>query len=308
MKTPKSIHNYLKYSLLILVLGSLTSCYEHQGSGYYYIFPDDTHLVVYEGKLVGFPYEVEDALDHPKSGYQYKLIHITSSDYIGSPLLSLYDNPIFYDLRSQGGWNNWKEQIKLGKNYDMSLKDSSYIREVEDGNTTLAYNEVYRFLTKEDLTGAPAYLHLVLDSIKEYFTGEIFYQKVKKWEVDKIEDLNGLDITNDPDWKCYNDNIYSFTKSGKVKYEPGLDICDTDQVLEDKGLQEIYLTYSIETPDFVSFDSPGKMILEIQVPEPAKEFVEDFSFEIIASDFDASQFRITKSTGESADLLLVPSP
>lgn len=307
----KAINKFLKYTLVGLIIGSFASCEEYQGAGYILVFPDDVTIAVKGSSLniTGYIDITDSPIYEKRAGSKSKLTS-HSNNYDQTSLFGNVGSLRYIDMRASNGWNNWKKQFGLGVNYLLTLEDTFVKRkEPGTGEGKNVYNDLYTFITKDDLTGPPAYLHLVVDSIDDFSDGgaTFRFQKIKKWEVEKILDNNGVDLTNDPDWKCYNDNIYTFAKTGQVQYEPGTDVCDSDQILKDKGLQQIFLTYSIETPDFVSFENPGKMILNFQVPEPAKEFVEDFSFEIIASDFNAVQFRITKTSGEQADLYLIPS-
>lgn len=161
-------------------------------------------------------------------------------------------------------------------------------------------------LNVESATSPPAYLHLALNSLTETSPRQDGIWAIHKtWVVDTIKDLNGAIVTNDPDWVCYSDNEYDFRKNSTVLYRPGTNICPADQLLDDKGLSEVWINYTIRS-EFRDFDNPGKISMEFKVPEPAKEFIDDFSVEIMYSDFNRAVFRISKDTGEQADLILSP--
>lgn len=220
----------------------------------------------------------------------------------------------FVDFRLDNGWNNWRDHLQSGTNY----KDGLYFRQAatdgglhQEKQSPLASDPDTRnefLLTTAHANGPPAYLHLILDSLKDYNPPALtdFNSVTKTWTVDTIKDLNGAIVTNDPDWVCFSDNAYIFTKSSFVKYFPGNLDCPEDEELVRRGLSGIWLSFTINTPEFQSFENPGRILMDFQVSETAKEYIEDYTVEIMYSDFKRVVFRISKDTGEQADLILSP--
>lgn len=116
-------------------------------------------------------------------------------------------------------------------------------------------------------------------------------------------DLNGLDVTNDSKWQCYNDNRYNFKKSSIVAYDTRAKRCDIDNTLLSSNISVIYQPFEIFSEN-EDFNNPGKITLVFKDDDSGSEI---YSMEIRFSDFDKAIFRVSNSLGEKADLHLITS-
>jgi hypothetical protein len=245
--------------------------------------------------------------------YQYREYSSESKPTTKSYKRFVVDNNV--EVRAGNGWSNLGDLFSIGTEYGSSIKYTSVTKvepsEFNSSNDNSDHTYTDYYITKSMLTSPPAYLHLTLDSIFDIRVSPGFAVaplKFKEWQVDKIMS-NGADVTNAAGWSCYADNLYTFRKNGSVKYEPGLVSCDIDQTLADNDLQSIFLNFTLE-PEFLDFDNPGKISLSFDIPtlKPGVQLdPEDFTFEILSSDFQSAVFKITNGSGESAELHLVPT-
>lgn len=226
-----------------------------------------------------------------------------------APVSLIFYNLKVVDLRLANGWNNWREANIHGENMLSNYKTEEDVL-VDFTSEYASYRTTYT-IPASSCINPPAYLHLVLDNIDDFKSNSDLLRfsntdiKAKKWVVEKILDLNGVDVTNDPDWDCYNDNVYTFAKNLSVKYETGDKTCeDVDDFLRDNGLQNVYQSFTI-TPERVDFDDPGKISLTFNAP-PTDPELKDYEIEILSSDFESAVFRISKENGDQADLYLIP--
>lgn len=302
----------VKFLLVLAPIIFLSSCTDYTWADYLRT-PKSSYAAVSSGKNAFYTQEpnafeiLPYSIDPASKGFNETMILSHEEFPNSNAIFVIYSTWAISDVRLHNGWNTWRTQINLKypQNLEFPISDSNTSKTV--GRTTFYYERDFYTVNPSNCTSPPAYLHLVLDSINDFKPGiSLFEIKSKAWKVVKIEDINGLDVTNSPGWKCYNDNIYTFRKNSTVRYEPGLDACDDDLELKNKGLENIFLDFTITAPDFFDFDNPGKIIMEIAAPPLASDLVEDYTMEIISSDFSSAVFRISNSSGQQADLHLVP--
>ena len=125
----------------------------------------------------------------------------------------------------------------------------------------------------------PAHLHFVLDSWDEFTPNT---RPEKTWEVTKVVDADGKDLSQDPDWFYYVDNRMTFQKTQTFVFIPGqlrsdeeLDLFGT---LQDH--EKLYGTYK-----FSDFNAGGDLILTLSFPD----FKEDLT--VVSSDYNSVVLR-----------------
>lgn len=307
-----------KIPILAYLALSLSSCnYTYKGSNL--IFPKDSHAGMSFGKL-GFEsngavgqFGVVDGKGI-NNEYQQSLIIAEENYHKKGQWRGEYDFVQIVDLRLYNGWNNWLALQVGGSSYlsrfnigeELEKRDINILN-----NTDIKHYRVDFRIMESSCSSPPAYLHLVLDSLDDFkndnpiIDANLRNAKGKRWVVDKILDINGTDVTNHPDWDCYNDNIYTFLKRSVVRYETGPKTCDVDQALEDLGLQKVFQSYKI-TPERLDFNNPGKISMTFKAPPGNNLGLEDYKVEIMSSDYNSAVFRISNKNGGQADLHLIP--
>ena len=212
------------------------------------------------------------------------------------------------EIRIANGWNNWRDFHNNNQIKGQLVTRNELVHTEESEEFKADIFEV----SGAYATSPPAYLHLSLRSLTDLSSDGtddetmFFGSKSKAWRVNRIE-KDGVDITNDLDWACYNDNEYVFSKTGKVKYSPGLSTCDVDQAIANEGLTNVWFNYAIE-PEELNYEDPGKITLTFTSSAEVLGYsFDDFVIEIIESDFNSAVFRVTNGLGEQADLYMVPA-
>ena len=156
---------------------------------------------------------------------------------------------LLFDVRSPAGYSSWSEP-----EYD----DIS------------AYLENFEYISDNFLTTPPSHLHLCLDSLWANPRPEGM-----TWVVAEVLDESGRDISSDDSWMCMTDNEYTFFKSTKLKYVPGVMICGDEDSEYFSDRTEAFGSYAIS----VVSDS---MYLEVNIvgheniPEPMQILSSDF--------------------------------
>lgn len=118
-------------------------------------------------------------------------------------------NKVFADLRSDDGWSNWANSGSQG---------AKWLRHEVHSSSATEYDEYYG--VQFEMKTPPVQLHMVLNnSVDEIL--EVGSPANKSWKVAKIEDVDGNSLENDPDWKHYIDDVFTYEKGGKLSIAPG---------------------------------------------------------------------------------------
>jgi len=139
------------------------------------------------------------------------LLHFDNDwDYWDHQVAPVQNKGLFFDVRNKEGYSTWsKPWLTLTSDNGIYLHD-------EYTPATDGYD--YFFQWSGALMTPPAYLHLCLNSWDENPTGQV---PSKTWKVTRIYDENENDLTTDPDWTNYEDNVVTFEKGTRFILELG---------------------------------------------------------------------------------------
>lgn len=190
------------------------------------------------------------------------------------------------EVRLPNGWSNVKSVYK-SSSYHQYYKSTNVIDECSD--------EHHYYVTPQECTSPPTYLHLVLSSLDDVTGPRSYYQsKSKRWAVTSIVDESNTDMSTDPDWSCMADNEYIFHKNGTVRYIPGTLRCDAEADLN----TNITIYYTVNAEDPTNHDNPGDITMSLSAPGIGSE-VEEVVFTIETSSFTEITGWTTNEEGET---------
>lgn len=135
-------------------------------------------------------------------GHLMFAIPITKADHINT-LPSIY-----YDGRDSLGNSTWSDPAVT---YDAS---SATVTDYKEG--LFLYH--IKVNVSKGLNTPPAHLHLCL---RKWDEDTWYSDSPLSWRIKSIVDDKGKDLTKDPEWNCYSDNMMQFMKADRFYFFPG---------------------------------------------------------------------------------------
>lgn len=214
--------------------------------------------------------------------------------------------------------NGWSDIMSHEKAYRGIVADSEELECPEtgddDANVDYFITNVVDSIDPTYCTTPPTYLHLVMDSLRDYgrsrtwrpeYTSSEYSIKSRSWGIDSLLDDQGNDLKAHPNWACFADNWYSFINNGRVAYWQGDSLCDGEtRVGHQSDQRSQFFNFSVTAQDPYNHENPGQIKLTIH----AAGFVdglEDVVFLIDESDYNRITGTIEKD-GEVAHFVIIP--
>lgn len=231
------------------------------------------------------------------------LLKSTPSIHNGDGFLMITNKITGYEIRYKNGWTNLASFNKDNKS-SVKIKVDIPLTVTCDGEVLNGYY-YESALDITTVTSPPSYAHLCYPDID--FTSPKGYRytpdmPARLWQIVELKDDDGVDLIDDNDWKCYSDDQFGFTKTGKVEYYPMNNRCGAESNLTDNVY---YFGFDV-TADFPQIHSdPGEIKIVIQTG--GFEDLGDIEFTVEDSNFDEISGTVAHpETGEIAHFVIQP--
>lgn len=215
------------------------------------------------------------------------------------------------EVRLLNGWSDARTGAGL---VDVSSSHEELSCPEQDDSDLKTYfvTTNYDSVAVSGCTTPPTFLHLVLDDLRDATPGtytfpydsEDFAVKAKSWEITSLTDDQGQDLTTDPDWECFADNSYTFSKDGRAVYNPGLKFCDQEDPDRFGITGTLFFRYSVTAENPENHSNPG----EIKIILHAEGYVEGITnveFIVTNSSFTEISGTVTND-GRTANFVIQP--
>jgi hypothetical protein len=167
------------------------------------------------------------------------LLHIeTDYNYWEGQQIPLQNKGLYFDVRNSQGFSTWSKPF-------LTLTSDNGINLTIDYLPSNQYGFNYFYIWDGDPTTPPAHLHLCLHSWDENPQGKV---PSKTWKVTRIYDDQGIDLTTDPDWTNYEDNVITFEKVDRFIIDLGTKRSQKERDLF-KTEKSVFGTYSVSKVD-----------------------------------------------------------
>ncbi|NVK29234.1 MAG: hypothetical protein HWE14_14370 [Flavobacteriia bacterium] len=197
------------------------------------------------------------------------------------------------EVRLLNGWSDIMSAESAIVDVSSSLEELSCPEQDDDDDLVYIQETNYDSVDVSKCTTPPTFAHLVLTDIRDITPGTTSFPgltnatysiKGRSWDITGLTDDQGQDLSMDPDWECFFDNSYHFTKDGRSIYSPGSKICDQEEEDWFDRYQALFFRFSVTAENPQNHSNPGQIKIILHA-EGYVDGITDVVFNVTTSSF-----------------------